>query len=353
MSRIYEIKTYSVNDFREWKERDVLKLSPKFQRRRVWSEKAKSYLIDTVINGLPMPPIFIREKTDLSTKKTVREVIDGQQRLATILDYLNDGFKVSKVHNEKYGGFYFSELPEEVQKEILEYSISTNVVLTIEDKDVLGIFARLNTNTVPLNKNELWNAKYFGFFKQVVHSLAHEYYTFWIESKILSEQKITRMGDVDLTSELVIAILDGIQDRRVIESYYKRYDEEFNNRIQVQERFKRTIDTIGEIYYELLPDSYFSRIPLFYSLFCVIYDLLYGLKGSTNKRKINASNYPKIRTALQEMDSILEQAEGDKKYSLSPEMKKFLDDLKRHTTVKDVRERRHKFLLKFIIDRLR
>jgi len=189
MSRIYEVRSYSINDFREWDERDELVLSPKFQRRRVWSEKAKSYLIDTILRGLPIPPIFIREKID-STKKTIREVIDGQQRLATILDYLNDGLKVLKIHNEDYGDLYFSELPEDIQNEILKYNLSVNIVQTPEDKEVLGIFARLNTYTVPLNKNELWNAKYFGLFKQTVHSLAHEYYTFWVETKILSDKKL-------------------------------------------------------------------------------------------------------------------------------------------------------------------
>ena len=349
MNKIYEIKSYSINDFKEWKERDELILSPKFQRRHVWSEKAKSYLIDTILRGLPIPPIFIREKIDLSTKKTVREVIDGQQRLSTILDYLNDGLKVLKTHNEDYGDLYFSELPMDIQNEILLYNISVNAV-RLEDKEILGIFARLNTYTVPLNKNELWNAKYFGLFKQTVHSLAHDYYTFWIESGILSEQKITRMGDVDLVSELLIAIIDGIQDKKVIENYYKKLDDEFDQREEVKQKFNNTMDTIGKIYYEILPNSYFNGLPLFYTLFCVIFDLLYGLKGSDNTRRIKPSDYPKIKTILQEIDSILDISETEKKYS--DDIKQFLDDCKRHTTVKNVRERRHRFLLNFILDRL-
>mgnify|MGYP000278482157 CR=1 FL=1 len=350
MTKIYNIKSYLINDFREWEERGELILSPKFQRRRVWSEKAKSYLIDTILRGLPLPPIFIREKIDLSTKKTIREVIDGQQRLATILDYLKDGLKVSKTHNEDYGGLYFGQLPEDIQNEILQYELTVNVVLTPEDKEILGIFARLNTYTVPLNKNELWNANYFGLFKQTVHSLARDYYTFWVESKILSEQKITRMGDVDLVSELVIAIIDGIQNRKVIEKYYKKFDDEFEQRKEIENFFKNTIDTIGKIYYEILPSSYFNGLPPFYTLFCVIFDLLYGLKGSDNTRRIKPSDYPKIKTILQEIDSILDIGKTEKKYS--DDIKQFLDDCKRHTTVKEVRERRHRFLIKFILDRL-
>jgi hypothetical protein len=348
MNKIYEIRAYSINDFREWKERGELILSPKFQRRRVWSEKAKSYLIDTILRGLPIPPIFIREKIDLSTKKTVREVIDGQQRLATILDYLNDGLKISKIHNEEYGGLYFSQLPEDIQNEILKYNLSVNIVLTSEDKEVLGIFARLNTYTVPLNKNELWNAKYFGLFKQTVHSLAHEYYTFWVETEILSEPKITRMGDVDLVSELVIASIDGIQDRRVIENYYKRYDDVFDLRGEVLKKFKSTMDTIGQIYYDSFKNSNFKSIPLFYTLFCVIYDFLFGLPGSNNERRISPSDYPKIKNILQDLDSLL----GEEEKEIDEKVRDFRNDYQRHTTVKETRERRHKFLLKFIKDRL-
>jgi len=350
MNKIYEIKTYSINDFRQWKERDELILSPKFQRRRVWSEKAKSYLIDTILRGLPIPPVFIREKIDLSTKKTIREVIDGQQRLATILDYLNDGLKVSKIHNEDFGGLYFSELPEEIQSELLKYDLSVNVVLTPEDKVVLGIFARLNTYTVKLNNNELWNAKYFGLFKQTVHSLAREYYTFWVETGILTEQRIARMGDVELVSELVIACIDGIQEKRarVIENYYKQYDDKFDQRKEVLNKFKSTMDTIGKIYYESLENSNFRSIPLFYTLFCVIYDLLFGLPGSNNNRRINRSDYPKIKNILENFDSLL----NEEKKEMNQDIKMFREDYQRHTTLREVRERRHKFLLNFINDRL-
>ncbi|NPV14384.1 DUF262 domain-containing protein [candidate division WOR-3 bacterium] len=349
MAKNFEIKSYSINDYRQWHERGELILSPKFQRRRVWSAKAKSYLIDTILRELPIPPVFIRETIDLKTRKSIREVIDGQQRLATILDYLKDGFSVSKIHNQDYGGLYFSQLPDEVQKEFLLYNISTNKVLISEDKDVLGIFARLNTYTVPLNKTELLNAKYFGLFKQTVHSMAHEFYTFWIKSKILKEPKIARMADVELTSELIIASIDGIQDRRVIETYYKRYDDRFDNKDKITDNFKKCMDTIGEIYGDILPDSYFNKSPLFYSLYCMIYDLLFGLPNSENTLRIEPSQYPKIKIALESLEAILEESSNKSAQDSEPDIKQFIDDYTRHTTVEAVRNRRHQFLLAFII----
>lgn len=349
MGKNFNLRPYSINDFREWSERRELILSPKFQRRRVWSEKAKSYLIDTILRGLPMPPVFIRQQIDPKTRKTGREVIDGQQRLGAILDFLKDGFKVSKIHNEEYSDLFFSELPSGVQRDFLEYEMSTNLVLSSKDEEVLGIFARLNTYTVKLNKQELWNAKYFGLFKQAVHSLAYEFYTFWRNSNILTENKIARMGDVELTSELIIASIDGIQDKSSIENYYRKYDDEFPDRDKIVQRFKKCMDSIGEIYAEVLPNSYFNGIPFFYTLYCVIYDLLFGLKNSRCEveMSIRPSHYPKIRVALQNLETVLEEVTT--KSDVHGGAKQFIDDCTRHTTVLQVRKRRHDFLLKFIL----
>ena len=81
----FDSRTYSINDFVEWDGQKQLVLNPRFQRRAVWSEKAKSYLIDTIIRGKPIPKIFIRQKLNVTTKTSLREVVDGQQRLRTIL----------------------------------------------------------------------------------------------------------------------------------------------------------------------------------------------------------------------------------------------------------------------------
>lgn len=354
MARIFEPRQYPINDFRLWHQRDELILSPKFQRRKVWSGKAKSYLIDTILRGLPIPPVFIREKIDLNTNKTIREVIDGQQRLRTILEFLNDNFIVLKIHNEEFGGKHFSQLPEDVKQQFLQYQIITNVIISPEEKVILGIFSRLNTYTVPLNHIELLNAKYFGDFKQTIHNLAYEFNTFWLKNKILTDYKIARMSDVELTTELVIASLDGIQkkDNKLIESYYKKYDDEFPQKKEIESNFRKTIDTIDNVYGEFLPNSIFRGSPLFYSLYCLIYDLLFGLKDSENEIRIQEKDYGKIRNALEELESFLEFASEDKE-EVPKEIRDFIEDYTRHTTAESVRKRRHKFLTSSIEKYLR
>ena len=64
------------------------------------------------------------------------------------------------------------------------------LLLDLPDRDILDIFARLNTYSVSLNKQELFNAKYFGYFKQLVYKLSGDYYTFWTENKYLRIEKL-------------------------------------------------------------------------------------------------------------------------------------------------------------------
>ena len=73
-------KIVQISDIVQWSSKGELDLSPKYQRNSVWNEKAKAYLMDTIIRGLPIPPIFLRQKVDINTKTTSREIIDGQQR---------------------------------------------------------------------------------------------------------------------------------------------------------------------------------------------------------------------------------------------------------------------------------
>jgi len=80
---------YKVADFVSWLKNRQLELSPEFQRRSVWKPGAKSYLIDTIIKGMPIPIIFLRDKrTDISQFEPIREVVDGQQRLRTVLSFV-------------------------------------------------------------------------------------------------------------------------------------------------------------------------------------------------------------------------------------------------------------------------
>ncbi len=311
----FDSRTYSINDFIEWEERKQLEISPKFQRRSVWSPQAKSYLIDTILRDKPLPKIFIRATTDPKTRKTVREIVDGQQRMRTILSFVKDGFKISKIHNEEYGGLTYSELPEDVQAEFLKYELSVDLLLDLTDRDILDIFARLNTYSVSLNKQELFNAKYFGYFKQLVYSLSGDYYTFWIENKIFTDRKIMRMAEAELVTDLLIAIIAGIQSKKSAEKYYQLYDEEFENRKEIEANFSDIMNLIGNLFEGTLRDSNFRTVPNFYGVFVALYHMNYGIPNLNVERHIITSkDYPKVRNCFDDINCVFEMEEVPKEY---------------------------------------
>src|SRR5258708_6603749 len=169
MQQRFNTRNYSVRDFEEWHERGELVLAPKFQRREGWSDKARSYLIDTIIRGKPIPKIYMRQDVNPATRRTIREIVDGQQRLRTVLSFLKDGFKISKTHNEDFGGCYFSGLDKDTQRDVLKYEFVVDLLQDMPDKDVHDVFARINTYACSLKNQELRNAKWFGDFKTSVY----------------------------------------------------------------------------------------------------------------------------------------------------------------------------------------
>jgi len=194
---------YKVSDFLSWQRNRSLELSPSFQRRPVWLPSAKSYLIDTIVKGLPIPIIFIREITDLITLEPKRQVVDGQQRIRTLLSYIDpkslkdykksqDFFQVRNIHNPQLSGKNFSELPNKLRQLILDYQFSVHVLPSdVDDKQVLQIFARMNSTGVKLNYQELRNASYFGDFKKTMYNLAYEQLERWRNWRIFSEDNIS------------------------------------------------------------------------------------------------------------------------------------------------------------------
>jgi hypothetical protein len=281
----YKPRGYSVNDFIGWNQKSELVLQPRFQRREVWTPKARSYLIDTMLRQLPIPLIFIRQDIDPRTRRTVREVVDGQQRLRAVIDYVSGQFAILPAHNRELAGAHYGDLPDEAQRRLLDYELSVVVLVGATDADVLGIFARLNSYTERLTSQELLNAEFSGAFKQAVYSIGLSHLTFWRENKILSDREIVRMAEAELTSELAVAMMDGLQDgKKSLRQFYSKYDDEFSNATWVKERLDRVIDEAAAILGAQLPRTVFKRKAMFYSLYCVLYDLLFGLPKSPTSR---------------------------------------------------------------------
>ena len=66
-------------------------LQPIYQRRYVWSDESAESFIDSLWNGIPVPPIFLLSKKDNPLEVSTLEVIDGQQRLTSLFRFMRSG----------------------------------------------------------------------------------------------------------------------------------------------------------------------------------------------------------------------------------------------------------------------
>lgn len=336
-------REYSIRELYDSYKRGETILSPKFQRRPVWDYKAKSYLIDSIVGGFPIPRIFIRESTNLDMSAK-REIVDGQQRLKTIFDFLNDGFKISKVHSVEFGNKTYSELPEDIQRDFLKYPISAVLLIDLDDNAIFDIFARLNTYSVKLNNQELLNSQFFGVYKRLVYDLAREYRPFWVESGILTEKGISRMDDAKLVSDLLAAIVKNKIESNSFEQskkLYAQYDEEFAEAKVIERNFIQTLDLFSKVYGQNFSETAFNKLPLFYSTFLALYHMNYPLSMFGNMNcKISDKDLPKIKTVLDDINMLI--SEGNE---LTNDEETFVFTMKKNTTTPDVRMKRCKFIV--------
>lgn len=145
-------------------------IQPYFQRNYVWDNEKKSGLIDSILLGLPIPCIYIYA----AEGKNFEIVIDGQQRLTTIENFVNNLFPFKSKNNfSELNNKYFSELSPDIQNRILNYKLYFSCFYNIKSKEVLfEFFKRYNTGAVQLNHQEIRNCIYSGPYNDLIRELA-------------------------------------------------------------------------------------------------------------------------------------------------------------------------------------
>lgn len=312
------ITTYSVGDFLNWASSDGLDLTPSFQRRKVWRKPAKSYLIDTILRGLPIPIIFLREVTRLEELRTIRQVVDGQQRLHTLFSYIQpakikgfiedtDAFTILRSHNKVLSGSTFADLSQELKQRIIDYEFSVHVLPSdTSDRDVLEIFRRMNSTGTPLNAQELRNAEFNGEFASFVSHSALQQLERWRSWGVFSEDQIARMREVEMTADLYNLMINGISSRTkfALDKLYTNNDEEFSSGDVLSRRFLQVFDEIDRHLGRDIVNLGIKRPTPFYAIFAVFYDFCYGLESPLIRTK--ARPVPKkTGDTLRQIDKII------------------------------------------------
>jgi len=339
MQQQFDTLLVTIEELAKWHKTGELVLQPKFQRRDVWSNKARSYLIDTIIRGKPIPKLYMRIASNPKTKRLIREVVDGQQRIKSVLLFLDDGFKISRTHNEDYGGKSFKGMDDDAKGDINGYKFAIDLLEEMADEEVHDIFARLNTYSTTLNYQELRHAKYFGEFRAAAYALAYKFMPFWQKNEIFTDKQILRMAEAEFTSEILLAMTEGVSagDKRVIDNAYRNYDENLPARKQKEKRFADVFDLIGSVLKESFPKSSFRSRRLLYPLTCVIYHMQFEIpETKVDRVELKPAMYDKVRVALETVDDIFvkvrtaQEEAGQKSDPLTKSEREFFDAYDKH-----------------------
>ncbi len=346
MSNVRIPTTIDVNQLISWENSKELVLQPLYQRNKVWNDSAKSYLIDSIMRDYPIPPIFLRDKLNLQERKTIREVVDGQQRITAILDFYNNRIQISKSQNTELGGKFFKDLDEESQEKFLTYKIIAEKITEKDDALIFDMFARLNSNSIPLNKQELRNARYTGEFKVAAYDLAKSFRDTFAKYKIFTTSQLSRMLDVEFISVLMIEYDKGIIDINglAIDKYYQANNEHYNLLNEVKNYL---FDMLNKI--NLILPSIESRKSKFFSP-VYLYDLINVLKNQQEKGvEFNAAQ---IAYKINLLDTAYENlTEIDEENSTFIKLNQYKLEHQRHSTNKINKNNRIKFLEGLLNDR--
>ena len=189
-------------------DKNIIKLDPEYQRRHRWDNKTSSRLIESLILNIPVPTVYISQDIDVDIETSDQEfrysVIDGQQRLTAIKNFLKNKFQLEGLESlEELNGCFYKDLPPFLIRRLEERSIKClRIDSTLDAQVKLDIFERLNSGSVKLEAQELRNAVYHGKFNNLIKELSkntnyRELLQIDLESPD-NNNKVKKMEDVEI-----------------------------------------------------------------------------------------------------------------------------------------------------------
>lgn len=158
---VYDTKEYPVEVIVAKYEKEQI-FVPHYQRNYVWKKEEKSRFIESVFLGVPIMPFLV----SVSGDEAELEIIDGSQRIRTLVEYCGDGFKLSGLKKlTELNGTVFSELAESRKNKFKLRDFRFHVVTDKADIDIRSdIFNRVNTSANKLKPSEIRKGAYQGDF---------------------------------------------------------------------------------------------------------------------------------------------------------------------------------------------
>lgn len=238
-----------------------VRVAPDYQRHFVWKQDRQSALIESVFLGIPVPSLFMATNEDATW-----EVIDGLQRVTTLLNFIKPEFKdgVEDVSREllkltdleklpSLNGVTFLDLPQTLQLHFLTRPVRITVLNDRSDYQVrFDLFERLNTGGIILHQQEIRNCVFQGPFNDFIKECAED------ERLAHLFKKSNREGRGN-SEELTLKFFAYLEDKgsfkhsvkEFLNTYMEGKTKSFKNKPELSRIFNQTMDTLKDA----LPDG--------------------------------------------------------------------------------------------------
>lgn len=273
--------TYEINKM--FKKGELI-IDNTFQRRYVWEEKHQIALIETILLGYDIPDIYLwQQVADANTGEMIYSVVDGQQRIGAIVNFIDGKFSLKKKYLSSYNKDQswvdknFDLLDKDDKISFWEYKIGVKELSSsINKEEIVTLFLRLNTTNKVLNPQELRNAQYNGKFIALALELASS--PFWEKYKVFSINEIRRMNDVEFISNILVFLRMGIKKKlgqATINQVYDLYNIEYKEEINDRTEFENILKNLDQFLSGLtnIDKSFVTKTTHLYTLFVIYYAL--------------------------------------------------------------------------------
>ncbi len=243
---------YTVGELRDMLVRRELVVNREFQRDSgLWPPRARGNFISNLLEGFPIPKLCVREIMGESIRSPRKELIDGQQRVAAVRDFLDNKFEVDR--GVWRSGPRFRDLHEEERDRLLSYPVSVDVVRNASKSEVLRIIRSLNGHSSPLNETEKRHLGYSGEFKWFINGLCDELGEFFLGYGVFTDRQIIRMADAEFLADTILAGERGIMDTkpRELREIYRARDYDFQEAEHARRMIRDSVDYLVDNFHDL------------------------------------------------------------------------------------------------------
>ena len=231
-------QTWSILEIYQKVQSKKLVLDPDYQRNPIWKLDKKTAFIESLYMGILIPPIYVVEiPSENILDGASYEVVDGKQRLTTVLDFIENKFYLGAKALEYFTDWFANKKFSQIQAEYQELtntmlsSVLDIYVITANSPEFTkyDIFSRLNKGSEPLKVNEIRKAIYQSHVLKIVNEFVHDNLKNTAYNIIFSKNDIKRFEDFGRLFRSIAFYVRANTQKEVIEGYNSRPREMINN----------------------------------------------------------------------------------------------------------------------------